>query len=420
MPDAIASLRKAGLKIWVLTGDKEETAINIGRSCRLLDSTMDLHVIRGSAEGVMEPFSLAEITATIRETSARRVSSERDDKQLALVVDGKALGELFRAWSPLDGDEVAFDAAQSDARQLLVDAGDQCAAVIGCRVSPKQKRDIIKVVKDLLKDKDGNKATPMTLAIGDGANDVSMIQEAHIGIGISGNEGMQAVRSADYAIGQFRFLKPLMLVHGRWNYRRVCAVILYSFYKGIAYNLTLFYFGFFNGSSGTTLYESWLGSGWNVIWTFLPIIFLGAFDQDVDAETALAYPELYAVGRKSHDLNRKKMGLFVLTSLTHALTLFWIVYGTFYRTITAGDGTTDGIYIMGTTLNGCLQLTVNLKIVQMTHKMTFWNALVIAGAAGSWFLFVLGYSDVYFLSQVRNCSTPYGTPSAALLRLLGH
>lgn len=92
---------------------------------------------------------------------------------------------------------------------------------------------------------------------------------------------MQAVRSADYAIGQFKYLERLLLVHGRWNYRRVCAVIVYSFYKGITYNLTLFYFGFFNGASGTTLFESWLGAAFNVIWTFLPIIFLGSFDQDV-------------------------------------------------------------------------------------------------------------------------------------------
>ena len=144
--------------------------------------------------------------------------------------------------------------------------GNQCVAVIGCRVSPKQKRDIVKLVKDNLE------PTPMTLAIGDGANDVSMIQEP-TSASASRATKMQAVRSADYAIGQFRFLKRLTLVHGRWNYRRVCAVILYSFYKGIAFNMTLFCFGFFNGSSGTTLYESWLGSGWNVIWTFLPIIF---------------------------------------------------------------------------------------------------------------------------------------------------
>ena len=387
VPDAIAKLREAGLKVWVLTGDKEETAINIGKSCRLLDATMDLHIIRGSPEGQVEPFSLDEILADIKAIEQAREQSEGHGKVLALVVDGKALGEIFR--EPRDDEE---EGKQSEAQRALVKEGNQCVAVIGCRVSPKQKRDIVKLVKDNLE------PTPMTLAIGDGANDVSMIQEAHIGVGISGNEGMQAVRSADYAIGQFRFLKRLMLVHGRWNYRRVCAVILYSFYKGIAFNMTLFCFGFFNGSSGTTLYESWLGSGWNVIWTFLPIIFLGAFDQDVPEETVLAHPALYRVGQENFDLNRERMGLFVATAAAHALILFGLVYGSFYLTLTAADGTTDGLYIMGTTLNCCLTITVNLKVVQLTNMMTAWNAFAISSAVAAWFLFVLGYSELFGLS----------------------
>ena len=391
VPDAIASLRAAGIKIWVLTGDKEETAINIGKSCQLLDTSMDLHCIRGSEEGKVLPYALSEILEHIEATETIRAESETQKRRLALVVDGKALGELFRAAK--EGEDETFLAQQAQARKLLVAQAQKCAAVIGCRVSPKQKRDIVKLVKD------NSSPTPMTLAIGDGANDVSMIQEAHIGVGISGNEGMQAVRSADYAIGQFRFLKRLMLVHGRWNYRRICAVILYSFYKGIAFNLTLFCFGFFNGSSGTTLYDSWLGSGWNVIWTFLPIIFLGALDQDVPEETALAHPQLYAVGRTNWDLNRRKMGLFVLTAVAHALILYGIVYGTFYLTMTVTDGTTDGLYIMGTTLNGCLQLTVNLKIVAMSRRLSIWNAVVVIGSAAAWFLFVVAYSGAYTLSQ---------------------
>lgn len=393
VPDAIASLRLAGLKVWVLTGDKEETAINIGKSCRLLDATMDLHIIRGSEEGKVEPYKLHEIFAEIKKTADHHALAEQEGRRLALVVDGKALGELFRGPNDDEARTDDFSQTQEEARKLLVAHAQNCAAVIGCRVSPKQKRDIVKLVKD------NSSPTPMTLAIGDGANDVSMIQEAHIGVGISGNEGMQAVRSADYAIGQFRFLKRLMLVHGRWNYRRVCAVILYSFYKGIAFNLTLFCFGFFNGSSGTTLYDSWLGSGWNVIWTFLPIIFLGALDQDIPAETALANPKLYAVGRDNCDLNRKKMGLFVLTAAAHALTLYGIVFGTFYLSTTTSNGTTDGLFIMGTTLNGCLQLTVNLKIVVMSRRLSFWNALVVIGSVMSWFVFVVGYSKVFELSQ---------------------
>ncbi len=137
----------------------------------------------------------------------------------------------------------------------------QCKAVVACRVSPLQKSLVVGLVKNNVKPE------PMTLAIGDGANDVAMIQEAHVGVGISGHEGMQAVRAADYAIAQFRFLRSLLLVHGRWDYKRVCKVILYSFYKNIASCLVLFIYCFFNDFSGTTMFESWLGAGWNVIFT---------------------------------------------------------------------------------------------------------------------------------------------------------
>ena len=101
------------------------------------------------------------------------------------------------------------------------------------RVSPLQKALVVKLVKRHLK--------ALLLAIGDGANDVSMIQAAHVGVGISGVEGLQAARSADIAIGQFRFLRKLLLVHGAWSYQRVSKVILYSFYKNIALFMTQFW-----------------------------------------------------------------------------------------------------------------------------------------------------------------------------------
>ncbi|KAG8520245.1 Phospholipid-transporting ATPase IB, partial [Galemys pyrenaicus] len=92
-------------------------------------------------------------------------------------------------------------------------------------VSPLQKSEIVDVVKKRVK--------AITLAIGDGANDVGMIQTAHVGVGISGNEGMQATNNSDYAIAQFSYLEKLLLVHGAWSYNRVTKCILYCFYKNV-------------------------------------------------------------------------------------------------------------------------------------------------------------------------------------------
>ena len=107
----------------------------------------------------------------------------------------------------------------------LMELASQCKSVIGCRVSPAQKAQVVEFVMKNLP------VTPVTLSIGDGANDVEMIKKASIGIGISGEEGQQAAQNSDYAIGQFKYLAPLCLVHGRWNYHRTSKLILYSFYK---------------------------------------------------------------------------------------------------------------------------------------------------------------------------------------------
>lgn len=171
----------------------------------------------------------------------------------------------------------------------LVELAQQCKAVVACRVSPLQKAAIVRMVKTRVSPE------PMTLAIGDGANDVSMIQEAHVGVGISGREGMQAVRASDFAISQFRFLSQLLIVHGRWNYKRVSQVILYSFYKNILFVLILFYYSFVNAFSGTTLFESWVGAGWNVAFTFFPILVFGMRNMDISMASARAYPVVYRV-----------------------------------------------------------------------------------------------------------------------------
>ena len=143
--------------------------------------------------------------------------------------------------------------------------------VLACRVSPKQKADIVNMVKLRFTDK-------VSLAIGDGANDVNMILQAHVGVGIAGKEGQQAARSADYAIGQFKFLKPLLFVHGREAYRRNSLLVLYSFYKNVLYVITQFYFGFYSAFSGQTLYEPFIYQLYNITMTSLPIMWFGVMD----------------------------------------------------------------------------------------------------------------------------------------------
>lgn len=212
VPDTIHTLQQAGIKIWILTGDRQETAINIGLSCRLISESMNLVIINTETQAE---------TVDLLNKRLFAIKNQRmgggDVEELALIIDGKSL---------------TF-ALEKECSDVLLELAVMCKAVICCRVSPLQKALVVKLVKKA--------TTAPLLAIGDGANDVSMIQAAHIGVGISGVEGLQAARSADVAISQFRFLRKLLLVHGSWSYQRLSKLILYSFYKNITFALCLFW-----------------------------------------------------------------------------------------------------------------------------------------------------------------------------------
>jgi phospholipid-translocating ATPase len=220
VPDAIQHLADGGIKLWVLTGDRVETAINIGFSCNLLSNSMELIIFKvqpgttpeeADAQLVENLGKYFNLKGTVGELEAAQHDHSPPPPTHALVIDGDALKLVLE--EPLKS------------KFLLL--CKQCKSVICCRVSPSQKALVVRMVKEGL--------DVMTLSIGDGANDVAMIQEAHVGVGIAGEEGRQAVMSSDYAIGQFRFLTRLVLVHGRWSYRRISEMIANFFYKVLSY-----------------------------------------------------------------------------------------------------------------------------------------------------------------------------------------
>jgi len=158
-----------------------------------------------------------------------------------------------------------------DVKKRILDISDSMDVVLACRVSPKQKADIVQMVKSKYPEK-------TALSIGDGANDVAMIMKADVGVGIAGREGMQAARSSDFAIGQFKFLRPLLFVHGRECYRRNSDLVCYTFYKNMLYVLAQFWFGFYSVFSGQPLYDSFIYQMFNISFTGLPIMWYAVFD----------------------------------------------------------------------------------------------------------------------------------------------
>jgi phospholipid-translocating ATPase len=223
VPDTIALLADAGIKLWVLTGDKVETAINIGFACNLLTNDMELLIYkieddsmdtaRAELAKLLTQFN---ITGSDEELMAARKNHEAPPPTHALVIDGDSLRLVLTG----------------ELRQKFLLLCKQCKSILCCRVSPSQKAAVVEMVK--------NGLDVMTLSVGDGANDVAMIQEADVGVGIAGEEGRQAVMSSDYAIGQFRFLQRLVLVHGRWSYRRLAETIANFFYKVSRHGANIF------------------------------------------------------------------------------------------------------------------------------------------------------------------------------------
>lgn len=271
--ETIQFAKTAGVKVWVLTGDKIETATNIGFSAGLLDSSMALHSIEEIDETELH-MKIGHINVEL-DSKARLTSDHFGSRRKeAIIVAGASLIKI---------DE------DVELRELFLKAATRVDVVLACRVSPKQKADVVNLIKKRFPDK-------TTLSIGDGANDVSMILQAHVGIGILGKEGQQAARSADFAIGQFKYLKPLLFFHGREAYRRNSLLVLYNFYKNFLYVVPQFYFGFYAAFAGQPLYEQLIYQMYNITMTSLPILWYCVFDfqykKDIDMQMTLPKSEL--------------------------------------------------------------------------------------------------------------------------------
>ncbi|OMJ21447.1 putative phospholipid-transporting ATPase DRS2 [Smittium culicis] len=366
VPKTIFTLAQAGIRIWVLTGDRQETAINIGYSCKLIQEDFSLIICNSSTHWETKDFLRQKLMA-IRDTSngTRTV----DLNSLALIIDGKSLDF----------------ALEKDIEDIFLELATLCKAVICCRVSPLQKALVVKLVK--------RKRSEVLLAIGDGANDVSMIQAAHVGVGISGQEGLQAARSSDFAISEFKHLRKLLLVHGSWSYHRLSKMILYSFYKNITLYMTQFLFAFYNGFSGQTLYESWTITGYSVLFTVMPPISIGLFDQYLYARSLDRYPEMYKMGQNSEFFNVSSFWGSTINAFIHSIIIFFLGTAVLKPFVT-NTGQELNQWAYGVTLYSAVVLTVLLKAALLTSTWTKWTVIAIPGSLVIWLGFIPLYAYV--------------------------
>ena len=441
VPDCISILQEAGIKVWVLTGDKLETAINIGFASNLLNRSMCLLAIRErntnnltvdakdhvndvktqlrNAYTIINKYGnvknrhtrrgknsiwcctniIMNIIDQIKLAIARRRGEDDDlkgndielsqfpsinrNKRISGVstlslTSGKSMTNVLMSQQApekgidfaliVDGQSLQLIMEKPNLRRRFLDTATNCRAVICCRVSPKQKSQVVSLVKNGLK--------VLCLSIGDGANDISMIQEANIGVGIAGQEGMQAAMSSDYAISQFRYLSKLVMVHGRWSYIRISNMVLNFFYKNIVWVFTLFWYQFSCGFSAQILFDYTLIMFFNFIFSSLPVMVMGVFDKDLKKDTLLNIPPLYkTMGIAQQQFTWKRFISFVADALYQSYICFYIPYWS-YLNVNFSHGRTPDLYYFGVVIS-CYVITLVNLFVAFNMKSVNWISGVV-------------------------------------------
>lgn len=370
VPETIFNLRKAGISIWMLTGDKIETAINVGHACSLLEAGMKDLVLTLDQDVASSSDTAGMVAGT--KDMGRKISSglefaehcKENGTEMAIIVDGEAL-----AYCLVMENLHKFESLVK-----------YCKSIICCRVSPLQKALVTKLVKE---------SGVVTLAIGDGANDVGMIQAAHIGVGISGLEGRQAVMNSDFAIAQFRFLERLLLVHGRYNYRRICQMITYFFYKNLVLGLSIFYYNAQAFFSGQLIYNDFTVSLYNVFFTSLTCVVFGVLEKDISPEYALKFPKLYNDGRLNRLFSYRVIGYWLLNGAVQSLIIFFFMVAAETGTLVSSSGKAIGMWGEGMTLMGSILWAVTLQLVLIICDFQWIIHLALWGSLLTWYIFLI-------------------------------
>ncbi|XP_059371653.1 phospholipid-transporting ATPase IG-like isoform X4 [Carassius carassius] len=397
--ETMEALQGAGMKVWVLTGDKMETAKSTCYACRLFQRGTEL------------------LELTVRTLEDERLKREEKLYELLQEYHRKAVQDappvkagVTRSWSTanqdygfiIDGATLSLvmnpqlEADASQYKSLFLQICQNCTAVLCCRMAPLQKAQIVKMVKN-------SKGSPITLSIGDGANDVSMILEAHVGIGIKGKEGRQAVRNSDYAIPKLKHLKKLLLAHGHLYYVRIAHLVQYFFYKNLCFILPQFLYQFFCGCSQQPLYDAAYLTMYNICFTSMPILAYSLLEQHIDIAILLDNAALYREIANNAMLRWRPFLYWTVLGIFQGLLFFFGVRFLFSNPALQENGQVFGNWSYGTIVFTVLVFTVTLKLAMDTRHWTWINHFVIWGSLAFYVFFSFFWGGIIwpFLKQQR-------------------
>ncbi|KAJ8390575.1 hypothetical protein AAFF_G00101810 [Aldrovandia affinis] len=391
--ETMEALQGAGMKVWVLTGDKMETAKSTCYACRLFQRStelLELTVRTLGGSGRQREERLLELLLeyhkrAVQDAPPTKARVKRSwcavAQEFGFIVDGATLSLVLNA---------------SRYRTLFLQICQNCIAVLCCRMAPLQKAQIVKLVKN-------SKGSPITLSIGDGANDVSMILEAHVGIGIKGKEGRQAVRNSDYAIPKLKHLKKLLLAHGHLYYIRIAHLVQYFFYKNLCFILPQFLYQFFCGYSQQPLYDAAYLTMYNICFTSMPILAYSLLEQHICIEILMDNATLYRQIAKNSMLRWGPFLYWTALGVFQGLLFFFGAHFLFRNPALQDNGQVFGNWTFGTIVFTVLVFTVTLKLAMDTRHWTWINHFVIWGSLAFYVFFSFFWGGIIwpFLQQQR-------------------
>ena len=369
--ECVEEIQAAGINIWMLTGDNEETAINIGLACKML---LPLEF----SEHVVLTRRIISNKEKLKETLFGAI--HRFDYNLENI--GTA---LMKPWfMVIDGAclTVALDDEEFEGcRELLSELSQRCRAVVACRVSPSQKRELVVFMNE-------SRHLSRVLAIGDGANDVGMIKAADVGVGIHGQEGSAAVTVADYTLAQFRFLAPLVIKHGQFNYIRMSNVIKYTVYKNVLMSMSMAWFNFFSGFSGQKYYAEYGMQLYNLVFTSLPILVYGAMDMKFSAISVIKFPQSYRTCLVDSFFNTGEFWRWIAHGVGESIIVvvlpMYLLTGMELRT-----GTMATFWQAGIMSFTSVVIIANVKLLFVQSRWTWHMLLLMAMGPVAWLLCIL-------------------------------
>lgn len=369
--ESVQFIKDAHIKFWVVTGDKGETAQSVAKSSGVISENMEII-------NFIDPNE-------IRETNFiqvdRRLKALSSNKKVACIVSGRFF-------------TVVHDVKRTNLilYREFVDLLIKSDVAVFSRITSRQKQELVRMIREFNRN-------IVTLAIGDGANDVNMLNTANIGVGIRSMEGRQAARASDYTIGEFKHLIPLMFYYGRETYRKNSSLVLFNFYKNILVVMPQFWFGFFNFFSGQTLYETYSYQLFNVLYTFLPIFMFAIFDKSHKREKFLFAPGLYKTGHHNVFFNSYRFIINFVLTITISFYLMLAALS-FFDWGGYENGFSYGFWNFGNMVMMAVVVLSNLKIITISKSYSTLLFLFIGVSIGMFFLvwFLLNYlikSELY-------------------------